>query len=311
MVGTPSGNFDHWWKKKKKETKIGSDNYWVCSYVVLLFFFFAFYQTEILFSFFVVARLKNKFVFCCCVCVRNVRSIIVIRCGCCCVPPLLVSGYKVNNLQLVKLVACCCCCLFIRREKRAWERDSWKGYETRWPVLRVCVWLVDRQGLSHSLSQGPSNVVVVVYWVGPPSPYFLLRINDVTPVFGPVHLVHNLTASRQRGSTSRTHSIFILRDLENLLFLFLKKNLTLIFFCFSNRAGGILGLCERPATGSHHHDGCGACYAILESPSLRFASKLVECEARRKNKIGRKKKNPVGVGGEFSASSASIRWEKK
>jgi hypothetical protein len=48
-----------------------------------------------------------------------------------------------------------------------------------------------------------------VYWVGPPSPYFLLRINDVTPGLGPVHLVHNLTASHQRGSTSRSHSIFI------------------------------------------------------------------------------------------------------
>jgi hypothetical protein len=82
-------------------------------------------------------------------------------------------------------------------------------------------------------------------------------------------------------------------------FVVFKKNLTLIFFCFSNGGGGILGLCERPATGSHHHDGCGACYAILESPSLRFASKVVECEARRKNKIGRKKKTRSASGGNF------------
>lgn len=63
--------------------------------------------------------------------------------------------------------------------------------------------------------------------------------------------------------------------------------------------GGILGLCERPATGSHHHDGCGACYAILEPPRCVSRPILVECEAKKKEGKQKKTRSATGVGGLF------------
>ena len=81
-------------------------------------------------------------------------------------PSLLVSGYKVNNLQLVKLVACVVCIL----KERTKEREIAKGYKPCMCCAYVFDWSIGRSFsfFSHFFytSQGPSNVVVVVYWVG-------------------------------------------------------------------------------------------------------------------------------------------------